>query len=91
VEACDRADDPARLAARYFAADERDGDAADVAWRWTAKEALMKAAGMTLRAALATSMGPRAAAPFVREIAGATLTVLAPIEGYACAVATAPR
>jgi 4'-phosphopantetheinyl transferase len=74
IEAIERADDPVRLAALYFAPAEARllGTLAapqfEFTWRWTAKEALLKACGLRLDDALGTHMGeaPRAfnALPF---------------------------
>lgn len=97
IEPAARRGDPVRLAARYFAPDERAAlaglapaeAACAFAWRWTAKEALMKATGCTLRAALATSIGADAPLPFTRTICGAAITVFAPAPGFVCAVALA--
>ncbi len=97
IETAARGGDPVRLAARYFAPDEYAALArlapAEAACafsrRWTAKEALMKAAGCTLREALATSIGADAPLPFTRTILGAAITVFAPAPGFVCAVALA--
>lgn len=97
IEAIARTDDAVRLAARYFAPAEARliGHVADAqfefAWRWTAKEALLKARGLSLTDALATSLGdnarPREAAPFALRARDAHITVFAPAHGYVCSVA----
>ncbi len=97
IEMIARADNVVRLASRYFApmegvlitqvADPRF----EFAWRWTAKEALLKACGLSLSDALATSLGDtprsRTDAPFILRARAAHITVLMPAPGYVCSVA----
>lgn len=85
IEAFGRSRDEAALAKRYFHADEFEGAAYNngFAWRWTAKEALKKAADIPLFDALAKPM--LTFAPTF-EAHGARFDVVE-IEGYACAVA----
>ena len=97
IEAIARTDDAVRLAARYFEPAEARliGESADAqfefAWRWTAKEALLKACEISLTEALATPLGadarPRGAAPFTLQARDAHITVFAPVQGYVCSVA----
>jgi phosphopantetheinyl transferase len=85
IEAFGRSRDEAALARRYFHADEFDDAAynSGFAWRWTAKEALKKAADIPLFDALARPM-PAFAPAF--EAHGARFD-LVQIEEYACALA----
>ena len=97
IETIARTHDAVRLAARYFAPAEARliGEVADAqfefAWRWTAKEALLKACGLSLTDALATSLGddarPREAAPFTLRAREAHITVFTPAPGYVSSVA----
>lgn len=99
IERIERADDPVRLAARYFANDEAhaiaEAPAVDqpfaFAWRWVAKEALLKACDLKLSVALATSLGAapreRDDLPCTLHVGGAPITIFAPADGYVCAVA----
>lgn len=85
--------DPCRLATRFFGADEAAANArapdpaTAFVWRWTAKEALMKATGVTLRAALTTDVGPDGPLPIERAVGGVFLTIFAPAPGFVCAIA----
>lgn len=86
--------DHERLAARFFSDVEAaligalaPADAAFAfAWRWTAKEALLKAMDLRLGIALATPI-PQGEPPFAATIAGARLFVFAPAPGFVCTVA----
>lgn len=96
IEQIARGEDAIRLAARYFAADEASAisaspDAAfEFAWRWTAKEALLKARGMSLTDALSVSMGAqrrrRDAAPFALQAGTAAISVFVPAPGYVSSI-----
>lgn len=85
IEAFGRSRDEAALAKRYFHADEFEDAAYNngFAWRWTAKEALKKAADMPLFDALSKPMLPFAP---TFEAHGARFDMVV-IETYACAVA----
>lgn len=97
VEQIERTDGVQRLASRYYAADEAllvarsDDPQFEFTWRWTAKEALLKASGLSLSCALATSLGdtPRALTdmPFTMRARNAHLMSFAPAPGYVCSVA----
>lgn len=97
IEMINRVEDAVRLAARYFAAAEAmlmaqiEEPQFEFAWRWTAKEALLKACGLSLTEALATSLGdtPRspAEAPFSLHARAAQITIFTPAPGYVCSVA----
>jgi len=86
--------DHARLAARFFSAEEaaliRALDPSDAAfafaWRWTAKEALLKATGLRLGVALGTPI-PDGTPPFAAHVNGARLFVFAPTPAFVCTVA----
>lgn len=88
--------DHQRLASRFFSTEEaaliralQPAEAAFAfAWRWTAKEALLKAKGMRLGDALATAM-PDEIPPFAAAVAGARIYVFAPAPGLVCTVARA--
>lgn len=85
IEAFGRSRDEAALAKRYFHPDEFEDAAYNngFAWRWTAKEALKKAADIPLFDALSKPLLQHAP---TFEAHGARFDV-AEIEGYACAVA----
>ncbi len=90
IESLDRADDALALAQRYFAPGEtallgHDTSGFAFAWRWTAKEALKKAADIDLTDALARLMPPDA--PEYFEAHGARFDVMRPAEGFVCALA----
>ncbi|MDX2234284.1 MAG: 4'-phosphopantetheinyl transferase superfamily protein [Hyphomonadaceae bacterium] len=86
-----------RVARRVFAGEDHvaiadaapDEAAWAFTWRWCAKEALLKATGLSFTAAMATAMGPHADAPFVRGVRGVSIAVFRPAPGFACAVARA--
>lgn len=85
IEAHGRSRDEAALAKRYFHADEFEDAAYNngFAWRWTAKEALKKAADIPLFDALSKPL-PHFA-PTI-EAHGARFDIVE-IEDYACAIA----
>ncbi len=97
VEPIDRTDDVVRLAARYFTAAEAqvinasDDPRFEFAWRWTAKEALLKACGLSLSQALAMCVGSlsrgRNNMPFSLSMHDMHITVFSPAPDYVCAVA----
>lgn len=94
IETIGRSADVVALAQRYFGAGEADAVAADpsgyaFAWRWTAKEALKKAADIALFDALAQPMPADAGATF--DAHGARVDVLRLAERFVCTVARMTR
>jgi 4'-phosphopantetheinyl transferase len=90
IEALGRSNDAVALAQRYFAPGEADAVRDDAtglqfAWRWTAKEALKKAADINLFEALARAMPSDAQDSF--EAHGARFDVMRPADGYVCTLA----
>jgi len=97
IEATERSRETAGMARRFFAPGEADVVARaatgfEFAWRWTAKEALKKAADINLFDALArpmpTDIDPRGGFPRGGFTAhGARFDVFEPAPGYVCSVA----
>jgi 4'-phosphopantetheinyl transferase len=90
IERLDRGDDAHTLAERYFAPGEAallgdDPSGLAFAWRWTAKEALKKAADIDLTVALARPMPPDARESF--EAHGARFDVMRPADSFVCTLA----
>lgn len=92
IEAVDRPHDTLAMARRFFGPGEAEiiewaTTGFEFAWRWTAKEALKKAADISLFDALARSM-PLGIDPRNGFTAhGARFTVFEPAPGYVCSVA----
>jgi phosphopantetheine--protein transferase-like protein len=99
IERTDRTVDVDRLAARTFAPAEiqRLGALTPSARKtpfaelWTAKEALMKATGLTLRAALALEVPANLHVSGTARVGDVALALSRPTDDLACALALAPR
>lgn len=90
IESLNRAEDAISLAQRYFAPGEDaplhdDPTGFEFAWRWTAKEALKKAADIDLTVALARPMPSDARHPFTAH--GARFDVWRPADEFVCTLA----
>ena len=97
IEPTDRTDGLEPLAIRYFAPTEAAlirssfDHAFNFAWRWTAKEALLKARGLRPAEALSTHLGDpsvtRGGAPIEIIARNTHITVFTPAAGFVCSIA----